>query len=800
MQVTLSTLKSRFTTRAMPSSQDWVDLLDSLYAVAANSVGALALQDRSIVPLKMALGDPNTFLRTNEAGDDVVWALSALRYMSASFAAVDADDLGSQNKFHITVDPAPTAYAFGQLYVVKAAKSNTGPCTLRVGDLADVPWKKNGTEDLAGGDVVSGVCYLVCHDGTNVQMMGGLSSGGGGGSSVVVNARPIFIAPVEVASGTAAVASATALDLSAYIPEGALAAILFCRSAVTTAGGVNVTYAIEARKDGAASMVPLLAGALYDTGDATTEGEETNAQVQAPLAADRTLEYTVAKTGSTSAFNWSITVVGYMEGTSQVANAAYEETAAQPLPTGGSALTFAHGLGRLPKVVRGVLVCKIAEHGYVVGEEIELFSVSDSGDVAAVTVTSTDEEIRAIVRAGALTVDGDVLTRNAAPANNWDVKFYLTDILSAVVTNQGNAFRQAVSPLISVPSSYVTAQEITFDHLLGVVPTYFKWVLVCQTAELDFLVGEEVEFACNATARPEQMASVSATRMRLLLDSVPCLVDTTKTLTAITPANWKIKGYAYDSLAGNYGVAIKKAESSLLAIPAANNTDVVTFAHGLGVTPDMVEVFLEAVSSNNGYAVGDRVPLAACFVPSGVDYIGVTPAWDATNVTIKGSWLSYVLQLAPRTGSHAAPFAVLTASWNFRILAYSHHRNPAGQRYVTPSIDQVALTSGANEVSEAHGLDGIPDTMQWVLVCQTNDGEFVAGEEISVESFLADTGNDYAGAPAFKTFKTATEVGIRYHGGASSNRIRYISQVTENLTVQLTLANWKLKCYATKFI
>jgi len=70
-------------------------------------------------------------------------------------------------------------------------------------------------------------------------------------------------------------------------------------------------------------------------------------------------------------------------------------------------------------------------------------------------------------------------------------------------------------------------------------------------------------------------------------------------------------------------------ESSELAV---NADTLITSAHSLGAAPTLVLVFARCKTTDLGYAVGDEV-LASSITSGGAD-LGVTIAWDATNVYI----------------------------------------------------------------------------------------------------------------------------------------------------------------------
>jgi hypothetical protein len=65
------------------------------------------------------------------------------------------------------------------------------------------------------------------------------------------------------------------------------------------------------------------------------------------------------------------------------------------------------------------------------------------------------------------------------------------------------------------------------------------------------------------------------------------------------------------------------------------------FAHGLGRVPDFVHAYMECITANNGFAVGDKVAMT---LPNVVNY-----NWDATNIRIACSSTANTTMI-PKTG------------------------------------------------------------------------------------------------------------------------------------------------------
>ena len=87
-----------------------------------------------------------------------------------------AADGGSANTYTITLSPAVTAYAAGQVFHFKAANANTGASTLNVNSVGAKTIVKDVNTALASGDISQNEVISVIYDGTNFQMVGNADS------------------------------------------------------------------------------------------------------------------------------------------------------------------------------------------------------------------------------------------------------------------------------------------------------------------------------------------------------------------------------------------------------------------------------------------------------------------------------------------------------------------------------------------------------------------------------------------------------------------------------------------------
>ena len=143
-----------------------------------------ATQDISLIPGANAnINASNKRIKNVASVVDSSDAVNAIAIQSQQLTFGNA--LGSTNAYSLSLIPAPTAYVAGMMLTFKANAANTGAATLNVNNLGTVALKKNVTNDLATGDIVSGQMVIVIYDGTNFQTMniGGGSSTNGGGCS-----------------------------------------------------------------------------------------------------------------------------------------------------------------------------------------------------------------------------------------------------------------------------------------------------------------------------------------------------------------------------------------------------------------------------------------------------------------------------------------------------------------------------------------------------------------------------------------------------------------------------------------
>jgi hypothetical protein len=157
-----------------------IGLSGSLQATAAN-------QNIQLVPATGAQVDVSNTRIINvdsaQAATDAVNA-SLIQYSYLNFG----NDGGAANALAVDLPVPISTYSAGLHVMVKAGAANTGTATLDVNGLGPVSIKKNGTQNLAAGDIQPNLILSLLFDGTNFQVLSPLNgantnnSGGGGGT------------------------------------------------------------------------------------------------------------------------------------------------------------------------------------------------------------------------------------------------------------------------------------------------------------------------------------------------------------------------------------------------------------------------------------------------------------------------------------------------------------------------------------------------------------------------------------------------------------------------------------------
>jgi hypothetical protein len=203
-----------------------------------------------------------------------------------------SDDTGAANAYSLTYPITSTTgapqtvagmplppFAAGDRVVFKAANANTGASTLEVNVRGPIGIKKNGTADLASGDIVAGQMVSLIFDGTYWQMVAGAvgPQGIAGSGSVQYGTRASLPSTPGVAGScymcsdspyTTYVSDGTNWNgrfMGLPVADPALDATLVTRSTKTltssnfdtTQGGVLMTGQLAGSDDVIAKVIPV---------------------------------------------------------------------------------------------------------------------------------------------------------------------------------------------------------------------------------------------------------------------------------------------------------------------------------------------------------------------------------------------------------------------------------------------------------------------------------------------------------------------------------------------------------------
>lgn len=105
-----------------------------------------------------------------------LWADDKQGFVDQSGSTIYAADSVGTDSYAITLVPAITAYATGQVFRLKVGTANTGAATLNVNAQGAVTIKKNYNSDLVTGDILANQIIEVVYDGINFQLLSPTSS------------------------------------------------------------------------------------------------------------------------------------------------------------------------------------------------------------------------------------------------------------------------------------------------------------------------------------------------------------------------------------------------------------------------------------------------------------------------------------------------------------------------------------------------------------------------------------------------------------------------------------------------
>lgn len=113
------------------------------------------------------------------AGDIQAGMIGALSYDGTNFQLINSQrqvplwygaSTTAANTYTVTVNDPPSAYAAGQMFLVKFSHHNTGACTLNVNSLGAKSIVRNSGDALAANSILDGQLAILTYDGTNLQL------------------------------------------------------------------------------------------------------------------------------------------------------------------------------------------------------------------------------------------------------------------------------------------------------------------------------------------------------------------------------------------------------------------------------------------------------------------------------------------------------------------------------------------------------------------------------------------------------------------------------------------------------
>lgn len=185
---------------------------------------------------------------TAAAGSATAAAASAATAAASSGVAPLTSIGGTANA--ITASAAGvTAYRTGQIFAITPASTNNGTATLNVNGLGVVAILKQGSNPLAGGDLVAGAGALLQYDGTQFQLLNPDTSASTAQAQFFVNARTGTDGTLDfrnrIINGSfrvnqSAVTGTVTLAAGAYGHDGWKAGAAGCTYTFSTSGNTTI--------------------------------------------------------------------------------------------------------------------------------------------------------------------------------------------------------------------------------------------------------------------------------------------------------------------------------------------------------------------------------------------------------------------------------------------------------------------------------------------------------------------------------------------------------------------------------
>lgn len=405
----------------------------------------------------------------------------------------------------------------------------------------------DGTVPMTGPLTLSGAPTLGLHAATKSYV--DANGGGGGGGNVAAFASATVDFPITDGALTLAHSLGAIPQLVTWI--------LVCVDDDNTAGyviGDEVPFSsISSEEDGTENDITSVA----------SDVDVTLTSLFLTKSFHIAHKTTGTKTNISKA-KWNVKVIAYetLSGASVAAPAAQfisADVAVSSL-TDETPIEIPHGLGAIPEIIRAVLVRRGAgtDLGYSAGDEVSVTSSRLSAEqTKPVFRVSTDATNLVIIPHTGIsgTIDLQNKTTGAVETidkTKWRLKVYAYETVLETTLMATNLVKYVSDPT-AIPSE---GNAATFSHALQFRPTEISLMLVADPTapELGYTASDEVLAECVSQTDGSSAFVVSSTGaevfvLRSSTSAIFVLHKNTGVKTAIVTSKWKLKVYAYYTIA-----------------------------------------------------------------------------------------------------------------------------------------------------------------------------------------------------------------------------------------------------------
>lgn len=115
-------------------------------------------------------------------------------------------------------------------------------------------------------------------------------------------------------------------------------------------------------------------------------------------------------------------------------------------------------------------------------------------------------------------------------------------------------------------------------------------------------------------------------------------------------------------------------------------------------------------------------------------------------------------------------------------------------RFKPADADMVAIPAAANYADFSHGLTVVPDLVLAKFVCTATNGEYLAGDEVSIESIYG----EYSAGERFPAFSVTSNASIVRITRRASSLLQTQTRDT-GAEVNIDTTKWKIRVVAIKY-